>query len=410
MVEGSHTDSSKKHHVFDADRICQIVENTNNWLAKGGRVPWQLDHKKTQDANIGDLESGLEARVITPEDLPNPRLRHLVGKIGAFAERLVGKGSDVVNMVAAGRVKTLSPGIDVKDDIIKEISATPTPAIVGLSTFKQAAGNFALTMDEAESEGEQEDAVKQALHEKSEIFLEVINSIYSANEDELQGQDPQGLLMQAVEDYMSRVTQIVGINNGQQDPQQMNMQYPHSSPMPGYLPQQQGFPLQQSNMAGMSSGRRIAAFTLADMHHVVENQRAEFLFGIGNNNNNNYNYRMPWSKPKKQGSLLGTVAKVGAIGLGGAAAIRYGGAGLNAGLKGATRAINMGMKTNPGKINIMGAAGAGLTRGYKGATMQAAKDFRSVSKQFGRVKNAVGSGISAGYKNFTTRTPKPPRV
>lgn len=65
MVEGEHIDSAKRRHVFDAERIKRIAERTNNWLSQGGRVPWQRDHKKTQQDNIGDLEGGLEVRVIT---------------------------------------------------------------------------------------------------------------------------------------------------------------------------------------------------------------------------------------------------------------------------------------------------------------------------------------------------------
>lgn len=420
MVEGSHTDSSKKHHIFDADRIYQIVENTNNWLAKGGRVPWQLDHKKTQDANIGDLESGLEARVITLEDLPNPRLRHLVGKIGAFAERLVGKGGDVVNMVAAGRVKTLSPGIDVRDDIIKEISATPTPAIVGLSTFRQASGNFALTMDEAESEEEQEDAAKQAFVAKGEVFLEVINSIRAATADELQGQDPQALLMQALEDYSSRVVEILGIAQEEQQNNNYNPNVPYQqgTQIPGYLPQQQGFPPNQSNMASMSRGKVLAAFTLADMEKVLNHERAEFLFEMGNNNNNGYKMpRMPWNPApppqKKNGSLLGKAVKLGAVAAGGAAAIRYGRAGFGG-------AAN-NLRTNLGSIakNAVQNGGKGFKRGvigttargaYTGASSQIGKDFNAISSGVRRVGSAIGTGVSSGYNHFRNSGPKVPKT
>jgi hypothetical protein len=405
MVEGSHTDSSKKHHIFDADRICRIVDNTNNWIARGGRVPWQLDHKKTQDANIGDLESGLEARVITPEDLPNPKLRHLVGKIGAFAERLVGKGVDVVNMVTAGRVKTLSPGIDVREDIIKEISATPTPAIVGLSTFKRHQGNFALTMDEAEMEGEEEDIVRQQFHEKGELFLEVVNSILSAGEDELQGQDPQALLMQAIQDYMSRVSEVIGIGEQQPEvgyaPQTPMYQ---GAPMPGYLQAQQGLPANAGAMAPMSSNEVLAAFTMRDMQKIIDHERAEFVFG-GYNVRSPF-YQQPPAQPQKKRNLLSTAAKLGGLALGGAAAIRYGGVGLKGAARGAKSALR---QKNPLNITRVGVAKGAIGGGYKAAGRQIRRDIAVTGRGVRRVGAAISSGAGAGYKALTTRLPKPPK-
>ncbi len=364
MVEGDHIDSAKRHHIFGADRIHRIVENTNNFLATGGRVPWQVDHKKTQDANIGDLEGGLEARVITIDDLPNPNLRHLIGKVGAFAERLVAKGADIVNLVYEGRIKTLSPGIDVKDDLIREISATPTPAIVGLSTFSQA--RFALTMDDAEAENDQSDAAKEQFEEIGEKFWSVVNSIYSATEDDLQGQDQQSLLMQAVQDYCSRVSNLIGVGNGQQQDSSMGM--PMQQPgmgmgvpgtqLPNYLPQQQGF--SPPGMAKMhrGSGRRVlAAFSMSEMEKLIPD-RAEFLFDF--------------QVKKKDDGLVSGAAKVGALAAGGAAAIRYGGAALKKG--------NLAMKVAP---SITGAA-----NGFMGG----AKAF-TTGAGFG-LRNKIGSDLS----------------
>lgn len=232
MVEGTHVDSAKRKHQFPAERIKRIVANTNALLASGGRVPWQRDHQKTQAANIGDLDGPLEIRTITRKDLPHKGLNHLIGKIGAFATRLVAKGVDVVQEVLAGNIKTLSPGIDVDADIIREISATPVPAIVGLSTFRRGDGETrvlrrrrregeftALTFEDMEVEMQDMEAYREDFDALSTTFWELVSSINKATEDELQGEDPAALQMQAIDDYGVRIQTLLGLNVEPGDPE-----------------------------------------------------------------------------------------------------------------------------------------------------------------------------------------------
>ncbi|HEY9657660.1 MAG TPA: hypothetical protein V6C65_04285 [Allocoleopsis sp.] len=270
MVEGEHVDSQKRRHVFDAQRIYKIAKNTNNFLSRHGRIPWQKDHNKTQDSNIGDLEGMVEARVITKEDLPDPRLKDLVGKVGIFTSNLVAKGRDVVDQILSGRIKTLSPGIDINSDIIREVSATPTPAIVGLMTFKRGAdrsANFALTMDEAEADMADMDAVKAECHDLTDLFLNVFESIQNATEDELQGTDPVELQNQAIDDLIARLQVALGLDQVDPtdptvaDPTGMTPQQLAVSPMPGYTQRQQG--------VQMSRDIPVAAFSIADMEQLV---------------------------------------------------------------------------------------------------------------------------------------------
>ena len=61
MVEGEHVDSKSRRHEFSASRVEEIAKNTNQLLSSGGRVPWQKDHSKRQDDNIGDLTGQVEA-------------------------------------------------------------------------------------------------------------------------------------------------------------------------------------------------------------------------------------------------------------------------------------------------------------------------------------------------------------
>lgn len=238
MVEGDHVDSKKRPHRFPAQRIKRIFNNTVAFLAGGGRVPWQQDHQKTQDANIGDLEfhapGDLELRVITKSDLPKPSLRHLVGKLGIFANRLVAKGADVIEQIEAGRIKTLSPGIDTQDDIIREISATPIPAIAGLSTFRMyddqpgPLARFALTFEEAEAEQADMDALKEEFMGLGETFWTVMTSIQQATEEELQDGTPDEYMQQAIASYNDRIWEL--FNPPMPDPQAMQ---PNGVPMQG---------------------------------------------------------------------------------------------------------------------------------------------------------------------------------
>lgn len=256
MVEGNHIDSAKRSHNFSRDRILQIVKNTNNFISQGGRVPWQTDHDKKQAANIGDLEGILEARVITEEDLPNPKLRNLVGKMGAFAQ-LVAKGIDVVSQVVSGRIKTLSPGIDVTTDTIKEISATPQPAIVGLSVFRHpsASADFALTWEEADSGQGQIDAIHEEYRELLEQFWNIATAISQADEATLQGEDPAALMTNAIGGLTTRLSSLFGLGEtslgGGKDT------VPKGSDMPSYLTDQQSIKARQ---AQMSSAGGLALF------------------------------------------------------------------------------------------------------------------------------------------------------
>lgn len=249
MVEGSHIDSSKRPHDFSRDRILRIVKNTNDWISQGGRVPWQTDHDKKQSANIGDLEGILEARVITEEDLPNPKFRNLVGKMGAFGQ-LVAKGIDVVSQVVAGRIKTLSPGIDVATDTIKEISATPQPAIVGLSVFRHpsASADFALTWTEADSGQGQIDAIHEQFEELTKKFWNIATAIAQADEATLQGEDPSALMTDAIGGLGGRLVSLFGLEENKQPASGRAEDVPGGADMPDYLSSQQGIKARQALM------------------------------------------------------------------------------------------------------------------------------------------------------------------
>ena len=228
IVEGKHTDNSGKGHVFTPDDIEWFANSTNDFIDSGGRIPWQEDHNKSQKHNIGDLESYIETRVITAEDLPDPKLRTLVGKVGAFATNLVGKGKDVVEQIKAGRIKTLSPGIDMATGIIREISATPTPAIVGMSVFSRssAKGSNATTWEEAESVKEIDDSLRGRIRADYRCALEHLFKHPQASEEEVPLNNREGMFDDALEGFAKRFTELLGVTD-------KNTDYPVCGDKPG---------------------------------------------------------------------------------------------------------------------------------------------------------------------------------
>ena len=214
IIEGEHTDNSGKKHSFTKEDIEWFADATNNFLEQGGRIPWQKDHDKKQGSNIGDLEDFLVVKTVTRDDLPNPRLANkLVGKLGLFATQLVGKGKDVVEQIRAGRIKTLSPGIDLATGIIREISATPTPAIVGMSIFSQGtAGSTALTWEEAESCGQVDESLREDYEHITEVLWNISTNITNADDQEIAMDSRQAMIDQALQGFSDRLMNLLGID------------------------------------------------------------------------------------------------------------------------------------------------------------------------------------------------------
>jgi hypothetical protein len=231
FVEGKHTDSKKRDHLFDVNRIQRIVENTNNFIRKGGRVPFQRDHKKEQAFNLGDIDGEFYCAPITPDKLPDPRYKHLIGKVGVFVDNLVAKGQEAVTAIKEGRIRTLSAGIDPITESFVEVSATPIPAIIGPSLMFSRDGNIyeednfllfesspmnprpsatdpgikqsgdkesapfnrrnkVFSMEEALGRGESVKQIESKYNELTQALWSVLSSYYSAGEEELQGKNP----------------------------------------------------------------------------------------------------------------------------------------------------------------------------------------------------------------------------
>lgn len=139
FVEGDHSDSKLRGHNFPRERVIQLVNNTNSLIKRGGTIPVLYDHNKSAKNVVGSIDSELEMRLITKSDLPylvnGHRLGYLVGKLGVFSNNVVLKHPETIEAFKKGIVRTISPGIDLRTEIIREVSIVATPAIPGLSLF-----------------------------------------------------------------------------------------------------------------------------------------------------------------------------------------------------------------------------------------------------------------------------------
>jgi hypothetical protein len=235
FVEGKHKDSMGREHLFDPQRIQKFVQNTNKHLEMGGRLPVQMDHKKTQDFNIGDVESLLYTKVITEDDLPNKKFRHLIGRVGVFADNVVIKSKKAIEDVKAKIINTLSPGLDPLTESFIEVSATPTPAIIGPALFSQSGTEldniitFEMMPDKMGTQPqhkgngkafsfEQLRSVKQNVEKKEEEYeeltedlFEILCSLYNASEEELAAQqvsNPIEASYEAIEYFLSELEEM----------------------------------------------------------------------------------------------------------------------------------------------------------------------------------------------------------
>lgn len=139
FVEGNHTDNKGRSHQFPKEVVTTICNNTNEYIKRGGTVPILYDHNKTAKQVAGSIDEPLILRPVVESDLPNlvngNRLGYLVGKLGIFSDDVKLKDEDAIRLFANDLARTISPGVDMKTLIIREVSIVPTPAIPGLSMY-----------------------------------------------------------------------------------------------------------------------------------------------------------------------------------------------------------------------------------------------------------------------------------
>lgn len=224
LVEGTQKDNKGRTHEFPAHRVQSLADNTNAAFDSGVEIPLMIDHAKTLiNSNgklnkLGRLYSRVEGRIIQERDLPNPKMRDLIGKFGMFGKFLI---NHYVDEVRKGLIKPLSPGIDLDSERLAEASAVAFPAIKGPALFRADDGEsrayFNLSYGEAK---EQQGAIRRIKGEAQECFdilFRVISDIESADPNQMIGVTTEALKLKAVDDFYADLLEILGLDQAEEE-------------------------------------------------------------------------------------------------------------------------------------------------------------------------------------------------
>lgn len=230
--ESPHVDSRKVAHSFPPDKVIKLVENTNKHFETTEiGIPVLTEHQKNVNNVVGFIESPLEAKVITEDYTKgNPKLKHLLGRIGVFVNDVKIKSSEIIEKMNQGLAKSVSAGIDLDSFSIKELSLVALPAIPNVSLYSYNTNqsrkkgnmkrnrknylllpkesNFALSIDEALSSSQTIEQQREEAQKVFTAFLEVIESANEIDEEEMASmgiQDPSEVIQAAIEDLSAKL-------------------------------------------------------------------------------------------------------------------------------------------------------------------------------------------------------------
>lgn len=253
FYEGDHIDNKGRKHSVPAERIQLIATNTNIDFNQGRDIPFKVEHRKTliddkgSVNKLGNMSSAVSCRPIEESDLANPRLNHLIGKLGAFAQIHV---LDKIDAVKNKTIKAISAGIDPIKNKFIEISAVDNPSLVGASLLfsnYDGTANFAqhgmTSYEEAKEKIEAWQKPHEELMKKFEIFLGVLMAIEHKQDDDSMGFNPLNLKREALEEFTEDMVNYLGItfdDESEQNPEDIYSPNPYdSSPYQQTQPQQQ---------------------------------------------------------------------------------------------------------------------------------------------------------------------------
>lgn len=244
FVSGDHKDKRGVNHQFSEERVQTLVDNTNEAIESGQKLPLMLDHQKTADSVIGELTGQIYTKIITPKDLPNPKAKYLLGRLGVFTDSVLAKGKKTVQMIKDGVLSSLSAGIDPASESFIEVSCVSHPAIRGMQLYGKNGLSKTLefsemTLDpEMESPEGQKDPIlnmyaalgieKQATkiqeeYEKLANALgKVLTNIYTASEEALKGKNPIEESYAALDYFnqeVERLFELVEEENDSEEPE-----------------------------------------------------------------------------------------------------------------------------------------------------------------------------------------------
>jgi hypothetical protein len=206
-----HKDSKGKEWVVDENMIWDLEEGTNDYLNRN-RIPIFKDHRHTSENEIGELVDGVVAREITPEDAArNPKIKHLIGRLGLFTDGLVYKDPEVVGKIKQGLNKAISVGVDFVDGIIKEVSNVGFAALSGCSLFSKTGAYTSL--EEAIKAKEQDEESREELHELLDLFIDVYTSIKDLDDTQLFGEDKTKHHLKNYEQFIEKMQEKLPIED-----------------------------------------------------------------------------------------------------------------------------------------------------------------------------------------------------
>lgn len=222
-VEGTFKDSDGRPHDFSEERLNTIAEHTNKALDIGVTVPVCTDHKKEFNNTVGGLGENANAytKIITEQDLPNPRAKHLLGKVGLFLDDVVIKAKDAMDKVKNGIVTSVSMGLnlDPQDHRIVELSLVPIPAIPNMGLFKfgmspEETEETAFTWEELETSQQTLDELRDEYGELTEKLWKLLDNIYTSESADIGDLTTlKQYVYTALNGFSLRVLDVLGLTN-----------------------------------------------------------------------------------------------------------------------------------------------------------------------------------------------------
>lgn len=217
-VEGTFKDSKGNEHTFTPERLTTIAEHTNRALSTGITIPVCTDHQKDVKSTVGVFGDNAQAytKVITEEDLPNKKAKHLIGKIGLFVNDVVLKVPEVIEKVKNKVVTSVSMGLNLsKDDHrIMELSLVPISAIPNMGLFGFTGNSQALTWEDLERNEQTIEDLKEDFQKLSDQLWTIISNIYTDDSIDIASLDIlKQYVYTALNGFSIRVLDILGLSD-----------------------------------------------------------------------------------------------------------------------------------------------------------------------------------------------------
>lgn len=243
FYEGEHTDNQHRKHQIPAERIQLLAANTNADYNQGRDIPLKFEHRKLligDDGAInefGKMASAVSCRPIEESDLANPRLRHLIGKLGAFASVQI---LDKIDAVKNKTIRALSAGIDPVKNKFIEISAVSSPSLPGAAllfsrTNYNSPADFSThgitDYDEAWEKVTAWEKPHQELQKRFDVFLGTLNAIEMEKDAQPIVFNPNGLKRKALEGFVDHLIDYlkIEIDGSETNPDDIYNKNPYDS-------------------------------------------------------------------------------------------------------------------------------------------------------------------------------------